>query len=153
MPKLSTSHASKVYLERKCGKKSQPISKKMSKKLEEASVSANEQIKLNNSVYNQSNAHSNETVVCEQTPAERFINNIEKMRNPHIRDCVSLSEKSGSIEDYSEHQEQRDLEKYKSFINSSAYDEVKEEESSIEEEIGEPLTLAKLRKISGMHDD
>lgn len=85
----------------------------------------------------------------EKTPAERFMDNIDRMRNPHIRDCVSLSEKYGTIEDYSEYQEQRDLENYKSFINSSAYDDVKD----VESEIGKQLTLSNLRKISGMHDD
>lgn len=71
------------------------------------------------------------------------------MKNPHIRDCVSLSEKEGTIEDYSVYQEQNDLEKYRSFINSSAYDDIKETEP----EMGKQLTLTNLRKISGMHDD
>lgn len=109
----------------------------------------NEMFELNNSVYNQSNSHSNEAIVCEKTHVEKFTDNITNMRNPHIRDCVSLSEKYGAIEDYSGYQEQRDLENYKSFINSSAYDDVKEAESEIEKQ----LTLIKLRKISGMHDD
>ena len=85
----------------------------------------------------------------KKMPAERFIDNITNMRNPHIRDCVSLSEKYGTIEDYSEYQEQRDLENYKNFINSSAYDDIKESESLIEKQ----LTLTKLRKIGAMHDD
>ena len=48
------------------------------------------------------------------------------MRNPHIRDCVSLGEKYGTIEDYSQYQEQKDLESYRKFLNSSAYDDIKE---------------------------
>ncbi|MBE6159552.1 MAG: hypothetical protein E7157_00680 [Lactobacillales bacterium] len=57
-----------------------------------------------------------------------FIEKVEKMRNPHIRDCVSLGEKYGVIEDYSQYQEKKDLEEYRKFMNCSAYDEIKEEE-------------------------
>lgn len=81
--------------------------------------------------------------------AERFFQNIDKMRNPHIRDCISLSERDGHIEDYSIYQEQKDLKNYKQYINSSAYDDVKETELEIKKE----MTLSKLRKISSMHDD
>lgn len=149
MPKLSENNASKEHLEKKFGKESHSISDEMQKQLELASLDANKKIELNNAGYNQSNSHSSETIVCENTQAKKFVDNIDKMRNPHIRDCVSLEEKYGSIEDYSEYQEQRDLENYKHFINSQAYDDLKEAES----EIGEQLTLSKLRKISSMHDD
>ncbi len=149
MQKLSQNQLSKKHLNSISDTKSKPISKRVEKKLQEASSVANEKIILNNSIYNQSNSHSNEAIVCEKTPVERFVDNIDKMRNPHIRDCVSLSEKYGTIEDYSEYQEQRDLESYKNFINSFAYDDIKETESEIEKQ----LTLTNLRNISGMHDD
>lgn len=126
MQNLSQNQPSKKQLDSKSGTKSKPISKRVEKELQEASLVTN-----------------------EKTHARRFVDNIDKMRNPHIRDCVSLSEKYGTIEDYSKCQEQRDLENYKSFINSSAYDDIKETES----EIGKKLTLINLRKISGMHDD
>lgn len=87
------------------------------------------------------------TIDC--TPAKRFISNIEKMRNPHIRDYVSLSEKYASIEDYSEYQEQKDLESYRRFLNSFAYDDIKE----IETQIGKKLALSNVRKIGGIHDN
>lgn len=92
---------------------------------------------------------ANKTIICEKTPAERFVDNIDKMRNSHRRDCVSSSEKDGTVEDYSEYQEKKDLEKYKNFINSSAYDDIKE----IESKITKQLTFTNVRKISGMHDD
>lgn len=57
-----------------------------------------------------------------------FIDKIENMKNSHIRDCVSLGEKYGTIEDYSQYQERKDLENYRKFLNSSAYDDVKESE-------------------------
>lgn len=73
----------------------------------------------------------NEVTVVGEIAAKRFIENIYKMRNPHIRGGVSLSEKYGSIEDYSECHEHRDLKRYKRFINSSAYDDVKEVKSQV----------------------
>lgn len=82
-------------------------------------------IRTNNSVNNQSDSNFDGTITDGKTPAERFIDNIDKMRNPHVRDCVGLSEKCGTIEDYSEDQEQKDLKRYRSFINSSAYDDIK----------------------------
>ncbi len=85
----------------------------------------------------------------KKTHAERFIDNLDKMKNPHIRACVSLSEIYGTVENYSEYQEQRDLENYKSFINSSAYDDIKKFETGIPRR----LTLSNIRKISSMHDD
>lgn len=87
--------------------------------------------------------------LSEKTHAEIFFDGIDKMRNPHIRDCVSLSEKDGTIEDYSKYQERIDLERYKSYINSSAYDDIREYESKKQKK----LTLTDLRKISAMHDD
>lgn len=61
--KLSSSRSSQKYLEKKYGVKSKPISDLLKNKLEEASKQANERISINNSVYNQSNAHSKEHVV------------------------------------------------------------------------------------------
>lgn len=146
--KLSKSRTSKKYLEAKYGQKSRHISKKMQQDLEQAGIIANKKIALNNAVYNQSNAHSNETIVGEQTHAERFAGNIENMKNPHLRDCVSLGEREGTIENYSFHQEQQDLKHYKEFLNSSAFDEVR----GVETDVESPMTLAKLRKRSGEHD-
>ena len=148
MEKLSKNMASKRYLEKKHGK-IQPLPEQMKKQLEQAGEDANAKIRLNNAIYNQSNAHSHETIVQEKTPAERFVDNIDKMRNPHIRDCVSAAEKFGSIEDYSEYQEQKDLERYKSFINSSAYDFIRD----TEDEVNKQLTLIKLRQISSYYED
>lgn len=83
--------------------------------------------------------------------AKRFVNNIDKMRNPHIRDCVSLEEKYGSVEDYSQYQEQIDLKRYYSFMNSSAYDDIRDVEFGIPYQ--KKLTLDDLRLISSQHDD
>ena len=63
--KLSSSHSSKKNLEKKYGVKSKPISDSLQKKLEEDSERANEIISINNSVYNQSNAHSKEYVLVK----------------------------------------------------------------------------------------
>lgn len=63
MQKLSKSQASKSYLDQKSGMKSRPISKKVQRQLEQSALIANERIKLNNSVYNQSNSHSHENYV------------------------------------------------------------------------------------------
>lgn len=76
---------------------------------------------------------SNERVLDNRENYEKvkivsFVDKIETMRNPHIRDCVSLGEKYGTIEDYSQYQEQKDLESYRKFLNSSAYDDIKEKE-------------------------
>lgn len=88
------------------------------------------------------------TIISGQTNVERFVGNIETMKNPHIRDCVSLGEREGTIEDYSLHQERKDLEHYKEFLNSSAFDELK----GTEIDMSSPMTLTKLRKRSGEHD-
>lgn len=63
MQKLSKSQASKSYLDQKSGMKSKPISKKAQRQLEQSALIANERIRLNNSVYNQSNSHSHENYV------------------------------------------------------------------------------------------
>ncbi len=60
-----------------------------------------------------------------------------------------LGEREETIGDYYTYQEQRDLERYKRFINSSAYDDVRK----AEEDISKPLTLEKLRKRSAEHDN
>lgn len=131
MKKLSKSQQSKKNLDHISNKKTKQISKSMQQKLDEAG------------------SETNETIVSIITPAEKFVASLEKRKNPHLRDYVSLSEKTGTIENYSEYQEQRDLENYKRFIQSFAYDDIKE----VEEEIGKTLTLTNLRKISSMHDD
>lgn len=97
----------------------------------------------NNSVNNQSYSHFNGTTTHGKTPAERFINNIDKMKNPHLR--VEYE----THEDYSIDQEQKDLKRYKSFINSSQYDDIKE----VESEMGRKLSLNNLREIISFHDD
>ncbi len=148
MKNLSKSQQSKEYLDNISGKKSKSISKSIQQKLDKAGREANKKISINNAIYNQSNAHSNEAIV-RITLAEKFVVSLETRKNPHLRDCVSLNEKYGTIKDYFEYQEQRDLENYKKFINSSAYDDIKETESEIEK----TLTLTNLRKISSMHDD
>lgn len=81
--------------------------------------------------------------------AVRFIDNINKMRNLHIRNCGGICIVEYENEDYYENQEQKDLKNYKRFINSSAYDDIREVESGI----GKQLTLSSLRKISSMYDD
>lgn len=146
--KLSKSHNSKEHLEKKYGQTSRRISKKMQQGLEQAGIIANEKIVLNNAIYNQSNAHTNETIVSEQTNAERFVDSIENMKSPHLRGCVSLGEREGTIEDYSVYQERKDLERYKEFLNSSAFDEVRGTETDVDS----PMTLEKLKKRSGEHD-
>lgn len=99
----------------------------------------------------------NNTVIVSEplnAHAETFFNNIEKMRNPHIRDYGTCSERFGKIEDYSELQEQKDLKRYYHFINSSAYDDIKNAESELTlNENNKKLTLTLLRKISSYHDD
>ena len=86
-------------------------------------------------------------IKISKTSAEKFVDNIENMKSPHLRNCGSLSEREGAIEDYSTYQEPRDLENYKSFLNSSAYDEVRE----VKTELDNPLTLEKLRKRNVEH--
>lgn len=122
-------------------------SKKMQQGLEQVGMIDNKKIALNNAIYNQSNAQSNETIV-EQIHAKRFVDNIENMKNLHLRDCVSLGEREGTIEDYSLYQERNDLENYKKFLNSSAFDEIRE----VETDVDSPMTLEKLRQRSGEHD-
>lgn len=63
MPKLNGS--SKRYLEEKYGISSEPISSDMQEKLAKASKNANEKIMRNNAIYNQSAAHCNEAILCE----------------------------------------------------------------------------------------
>lgn len=89
-----------------------------------------------------------EIIVEEQTHVKRFVDNIENMKNPHLRDCVSLGEREGTIEAYSLYQERKDLENYKEFLNSSAFDEIRGGETDVDS----PMTLEKLRKRSGEHD-
>lgn len=66
MKKLSRSKNSKKYLEEKYDVKSKPISASLKNKLDEASKSANEKIALNNSIYNDSNAHACEVILMEK---------------------------------------------------------------------------------------
>lgn len=144
--KLSKSRASANHF----SVKSKPISKSMEEKLKIANENANKKIAANNIIYQQSNSHSSEHVILSSTNASRFYENIDKMKSPHKAEITS-SERFGSIEDYSEYQEQKDLKNYKSFINSSAYDDVKK----VETEMGHQkiLTLDYLRKRGAQHDD
>ena len=82
----------------------------------------------------------------------RFINLLEagKLRNHHIQ-LYSISERDGFIPNYSEGQEKRDLENYKSFINSSAYDDIRDVESEMGIEKQEVSSY--IRKIGALHED
>jgi hypothetical protein len=63
MEKLSTSHTSEKYLEEKYHIKATPISKEFKEKLSDANKKACENIKHNNLMYMQSNAHSSEHIL------------------------------------------------------------------------------------------
>ena len=82
----------------------------------------------------------------------RFINLLEcgKMRNHHVCLC-SISERGGFIPDYSENQEQRDLKRYKRFMNSSNYDDIRNAEAEIGFEAEEVSSY--IRKIGAYHED
>ena len=86
------------------------------------------------------------------TASIRFINLLEcgKMKNYHIR-LYSISEREGLIPNYSNRQEERDLRNYKSFINSSAYDDIRDVESEIG--IEKNNVLSYIRKIGALHED
>lgn len=62
--------------------------------------------------------------------AKRFVENIPNLKNSH-KVFGTGAEKDGSIEDYTVYQNQKDLETYKSFLSSFAYDDVKEAEEQI----------------------
>lgn len=79
-----------------------------------------------------------------------WLENIYKMKSPH-KMAISSCEKFGTIIDYTLYQEQRDLENYKRFINSSAYDDIKDVEEQMTYQ--KKLTLNMLRKRSMEHDD
>lgn len=82
----------------------------------------------------------------------RFINLLEcgKMKNYHVWLC-SISERDGLIPDYSKVQEQRDLESYQRFINSFAYDGIKNVESETRSEAEDVSSY--IRKIGAFHDN
>lgn len=82
--------------------------------------------------------------------AKKLVDNIDKMKSPHKSE-ISCSERFGTIEDYTQYQEQKDLNNYKTFINSSAYDDIKEAESEISHQ--KKLTLKDLRKTSAQHEE
>lgn len=63
MKKISRSKNSKRYLEEKYDVKSKPISSSLKKKLDETSKNSDERIALNNSIYDDSNAHASETIL------------------------------------------------------------------------------------------
>ena len=84
----------------------------------------------------------NQSKVSER--ARIFVDSLERRRNPHIRDYGGLGERSGHIEDYTLYQEKRDLERYRSFMNSSAYDDVRDAEKRLN---GKKLVRRKLRSI------
>lgn len=98
--------------------------------------------------YDSNNLSSND-VTLEN--AKRFVERIYKMRCSHFRDCVSLSEKYGLIDDYSEYQERYDLENYKIYVDSFEFDELKKVLQKNEEDDGK--VLMKLRKHSSYYDD
>ena len=81
--------------------------------------------------------------------ARNFTDNIEKMKSPHKSE-IDCSEEFGTIENYSSYQEQKDLNNYKRYLNSSAYDSERE----IEERMTPPkqLTLSYIRRIGAEHD-
>lgn len=85
--------------------------------------------------------------------ALKFIESLEKRRNPHIRDYGSCSERGGHIEDYSISQEKKDLERYKHFMNSSAYDDLRIVEEGFASESLKNPTLMLIRKIGGLHSE
>ena len=91
--------------------------------------------------------------VTIESNAKRFVDSIEKRRNPHIRDYGSAAERGGHLEDYYVSQEKKDLESYRAFMNSSAYDDVRLAESEITPEELKNPTLVLLRRIGGYHDD
>lgn len=142
MAKLSKSHVSKKYLAKKSGKKSKPISQNMKYRLEQSALEANKKIRQNNRVYEESNAHSNDNFVTKKFSSKEIMDNLNKMKNPHTNDYVNLSEKGETIEDYSAYQEKRDLERYKKFLNSFAYDDI----TVIESECSNLLILGKIKK-------
>jgi len=82
----------------------------------------------------------------------RFVNLLEcgKLRNHHVR-LYSISEKDGFIPDYSKNKEQRDLERYKRFINSSSYDDIRDAETEIDFKTEE--ASSSIRKIGAYHED
>ena len=88
-----------------------------------------------------------------ESNAKRFVDSIERRRNPHIRDYGSAAERGGHLEDYYISQEKKDLENYRTFMNSSAYDDVRMAESEITSEDLKNPTLVLLRKIGAYHDD
>lgn len=59
---------------------------------------------------------------------EKFIKSLElgKFKNGLKNGEVTDAERMNAIEDYSIYQEKKDLESYRRFMNSSAYDEIKE---------------------------
>lgn len=87
-----------------------------------------------------------------ETGAEKFCRKIETMRNPHIRDYGSFSEMFGMVPDYLKTQEQRDLENYAYFMNSFAFDEIKDIGSELFIDKEKPLSLI-LRKVGSYHDE
>lgn len=95
----------------------------------------------------------NKEQVCVGNNALKFVESLEKRRNPHIRDYGSCSERGGHIEDYSISQEKKDLERYKHFMNSSAYDDIRAVETEITVEEMKKPTLMLIRKIGRYHDD
>lgn len=62
--------------------------------------------------------------------AKRLVENIPNLKSSH-KDFGTGAEKDGSIEDYTVYQEQKDLETYRRFLSSFAYDDVKEAEEKI----------------------
>ena len=61
---------------------------------------------------------------------EKFIQSLQagKFKNGLKNGEITVDERLGTIKDYSKEQEAKDLQRFKSFMNSSAYDEIKDVE-------------------------
>lgn len=90
-----------------------------------------------------------------KTNAEKFYESLQYRQSPH-KQVYAIDRFSG--EDYFPNQEQKDLTRYRSFMNSFAWDMINEALQSEDDEIlslmnQEGISLTLLRKRSAMHDD
>lgn len=60
---------------------------------------------------------------------------IEKMKNFHTSYYGGTDERSKKYQDYTIEQEKKDLKRYKNFLNSQTYDDVKEAEKKLDDEL------------------
>lgn len=93
-----------------------------------------------------------EKIIQEGTSenAKKFVDSINQMKSYHQSE-ISFSERLGTINDYSGFQEQRDLENYRMFMNSSAYDSIKDVGNEMPPQ--KKITLNCLRKIGLQHEE